>query len=210
MKPTKETYSELDRAYSYFNKHLFGDALPDCVITVQRHKGAYGYFWGNTWSDQTGKIITDEIALNPDHFKTRSIAESLSTLVHEMCHLQQHHFGKPSRNGYHNQEWARMMEDAGLIASDTGETGGKKTGQTVSHYIDKGGVFDKACTKLLNKGFTIPWVALTDTNANNANTRRKKAASKTKYTCPHCELNAWAKPEVTLICGECNTALECA
>ena len=30
-----------------------------------------------------------------------------------------------------------------------------------------------------------------------------KAASKTKYSCPGCGLNAWAKPETTLYCGEC-------
>jgi hypothetical protein len=33
-------------------------------------------------------------------------ARSLSTLVHEMAHLQQNHFGKSSRTGYHNKEWA--------------------------------------------------------------------------------------------------------
>ena len=39
-------------------------------------------------------------------------------------------------------------------------------------------------------------------------TARKKAASKTKYTCPDCDLNAWAKPDTSLICGECHEALE--
>lgn len=29
-----------------------------------------------------------------------------------------------------------------------------------------------------------------------------KAASKTKYTCPACGLNAWGKPEISLVCGE--------
>jgi ribosomal protein S27AE len=33
--------------------------------------------------------------------------------------------------------------------------------------------------------------------------RKKKAASKTKYTCPTCGANAWAKPEPRLICGTC-------
>src|SRR5436305_1416322 len=33
--------------------------------------------------------------------------------------------------------------------------------------------------------------------------KKKKAASKTRYTCPDCQANAWAKPEVHLICGEC-------
>jgi hypothetical protein len=38
-------------------------------------------------------------------------------------------------------------------------------------------------------------------------TRKKKAASKTKYTCPGCGLNAWAKPDVSLRCGACELAL---
>ena len=31
---------------------------------------------------------------------------------------------------------------------------------------------------------------------------------KTKYTCPGCNLNAWAKPDVVLLCGACEVALE--
>jgi hypothetical protein len=38
--------------------------------------------------------------------------------------------------------------------------------------------------------------------------RRRKAASKTKYTCPACELNAWAKPGVNLVCGDCGETME--
>lgn len=29
-------------------------------------------------------------------------------------------------------------------------------------------------------------------------------ASKTRYTCPSCQTNAWAKPDVHLVCGECD------
>jgi len=205
MKPTHETYSELDKAYDFFNKELFGGQLPPCVLTMQRKKQTYGYFWGDTWSDSTGKTITDEIALNPDQFRRRSTSDVLSTLVHEMCHLQQFHDGSPSRNGYHNKEWAMMMSVVGLIPSDTGQIGGKETGQRMSHYVDPGGRFDRACTKLVNKGFTIPWHALT---AGDEETRKKKAASKTKYTCPSCDLNAWAKPDSELVCGECELTLE--
>ena len=38
--------------------------------------------------------------------------------------------------------------------------------------------------------------------------RRKKAASKTKYTCPVCEQNAWAKPDAHLACGDCDESME--
>ncbi|MCB0627549.1 MAG: SprT-like domain-containing protein [Saprospiraceae bacterium] len=207
MKPTKETYDELDRAYGHFNKALFGDALPSCIITMQRHKQAYGYFWGGTWSDARGTAIADEIALNPDHFRTRSAEAVLSTLVHEMCHLQQHHFGKPSRAGYHNREWGGMMKAVGLIPSATGEPGGPQTGQQMTHFIEKGGAFEKACATLLAAGFSIPWQALT---GGDEATRKKKAASKTKYSCPCCGLNAWAKPDVRLVCGECEEELAAA
>jgi ribosomal protein S27AE len=38
--------------------------------------------------------------------------------------------------------------------------------------------------------------------------RKKKAASKTKYSCSDCDANAWAKPETRLICGECEVVME--
>ena len=207
--PTRETYSELDEAYSFFNLELFGGKLPPCVITLNRKKGAYGYFWGDTWTESQGKAVTDEIALNPDHFRTRKLADVLSTLVHEMCHLEQHHFGKPTRNGYHNKEWGGMMERVGLIPSDTGEEGGKKTGQQMTHYVQPAGPFDQACTELLDGGFKISWQART-LSGEAKKTKTRKAASKTKYTCPVCELNAWAKPGASLVCGDCNVPLDVA
>ena len=171
---------------------------------MHRKKGAYGYFWGDTWSKRDGEQLTDEIALNPETFQNRSITNVLSTLVHEMCHLEQHHFGKPSRNGYHNKEWAQMMEAVGLVPTDTGEIGGKQTGQRMTHTIAAGEGFDKACERLLGNGFTIPWQAIT----GDEETARKKAASKTRYSCLGCELNAWAKPGVRLVCFECEVELE--
>lgn len=200
MKPTNETYAELVKAYDYFNAKLFNGTLTPCIITMQRHKKVYGYFWGNTWKDAAGVTVTDEIALNPDHFQKQSIAEVLSTLVHEMCHLWQHRFGKPSRSGYHNHEWAAMMQNVGLVPSSTGTEGGKRVGQKMSHYIAKGERFDNVCTALIGDGFTIPWLALT---SQNEATRKKKAASKTRYTCSGCEANAWGKPELKLVCGDC-------
>ena len=203
MKPTRETYSQLGKAYAHFNRTLFAGRLPNCLITLARKKGARGYFWGDVWKEATGEQLTDEIALNPD-CSQRPLREVLSTLVHEMCHLEQHHCGAPSRSGYHNKEWAEMMEAVGLMPSTTGEPGGKKTGQRVTHYIIAGGRFDAACEKLLDAGFQIPWQARTIDEA----AAKKKRASKTKYSCPACDLNAWAKPDALLKCGECDELME--
>ncbi len=206
MKPTNDTYLQLDTAYDYFNQTLFAGRLPSCVMTLHRKKGAYGYFWFDTWSERDGEQRTDEIALNPETFQQRSTPEVLSTLVHEMCHLQQFHFGKPSRNGYHNKEWAALMTAVGLVPSATGQPEGKTTGQKMSQYIAEGGAFAQACSALIDQGFSIPWQAITRDEA----TAKKKAASKTKYTCPDCGVNAWAKPETALICGDCEIPLEAA
>jgi hypothetical protein len=103
--PTRSTYQGLTEAYDFFNERLFGGRLPRCLITMQRQKGAFGYFAGKRFGSRDGAEVTDEIALNPAHFRSRTTEESLSTLAHEMCHLEQEHFGKPGRTSYHNREW---------------------------------------------------------------------------------------------------------
>jgi predicted SprT family Zn-dependent metalloprotease len=202
--PTRTTYDGLTEAYDFFNQRLFAGRLPRCLITMQRQRGAYGYFAGKRFGTRDGEEVTDEIALNPAHFRSRTTEESLSTLAHEMCHLQQEHFGKPSRKAYHNKEWAGMMDAIGLIPSDTGAPGGKQTGQKVSHYIAGGGPFDRACRELIEQGFAVRYVELW----SDEQARKKKAASKTKYTCPACGLNAWGKPDLNLVCGDCDERME--
>jgi hypothetical protein len=204
--PTFRTYDGLNAAFDHFNGELFGGALPPCLITMQRKSGAYGYFAGGRFGTRDDREVTDEIALNPSHFKERTAEQSLSTLVHEMVHLWQHHFGKPSRTGYHNKEWAQHMQGVGLVPSDTGAPGGKEVGQKVSHYIEAGGRFDQSCAALMRKGFQLPYVERWTEGGEK--TKKKKAASKTRYTCQDCGLNAWAKPGVLIACVECEKPLE--
>lgn len=208
INPTQRTYKSLDDAYRFFNDTLFGGTLPACLITMQRKAGTYGYFGGARFGSVDGSETTDEIALNPSHFAERTTEQTLSTLVHEMVHLRQHHFGAPSRTGYHNKQWASMMREIGLIPSTTGEPGGGDVGQRVSHYVEAGGAFAKACAYLTRTaGFEALYVELW--GEGDGKKRAKKAASKTKYTCPSCGLNAWAKPNVDLKCGDCDETLEC-
>lgn len=205
--PTHRTYTSLDAAYGHFNRELFDGRLPPCLITMQRQKGAHGYFSGERFASLDGpQEVSDEIALNPAHFARRTTTQTLSTLVHEMVHSWQHHFGGPSRSGYHNGEWAAKMREVGLVPSATGAPGGKETGQRVSHYIEAGGRFERSCTTYLAAGAaSLYHDRAGDQVAIKA--RAKKAASKTRYTCPSCGLNAWAKPEINLICGGCRETM---
>ena len=94
--PTKDFYTALQRAYDYFNKHLFDGGLPDCLITVQREKNSMGFFSANRWVNPDNST-THEIAVNPGYFAIYPLIEIFQTLVHEQVHLWQHEFGKPSR-----------------------------------------------------------------------------------------------------------------
>src|SRR4051812_31770490 len=71
--PTRREYGELDNAYDFFNEALFDGALPRCLITLQRRSRARGYFCGDRFVTWDGVEVTDEIALNPALFRSRTV-----------------------------------------------------------------------------------------------------------------------------------------
>jgi|SRR6516165_733285 hypothetical protein len=196
--PTRVTYVGLTEAYDWFNAWLFAGELPRALITMQRRKGSYGYFAPKRFGTRDEVEIVDEIALNPTAFRIRTDEETLSTLVHEQTHCWQQHFGKPSRGGYHNKEWAKKMKAVGL-QPDNGN--GRETGQGVSHHIVPGGPFAIACAELLKDGAKIDYVDLWSERPVTRNTR-------TKYSCPVCGANAWGKPDLRIDCRDCNQPMD--
>ena len=154
--PHIEIALELQHAYDVFNRELFQGTLPTCMLTLQREKTSVGYFSAARFGNRLGQH-TDEIALNPTYFSVVTILETLQTLVHEMVHLWQHHFGEPGRGRYHNGEWAKKMEAIGLMPSDTGQPGGKRVGDQMSDYAIEGGEFLRVARMLLTEEFTLSW-----------------------------------------------------
>lgn len=199
--PTELTYKDLTSVYEYLNGKLFDNELPTCLITMQRKNKARGYFSSQRFSNMVDEAITDEIALNPSLFQNRKPIEILSTLAHEMTHLWQAHNGKPSRSGYHNKEWVIKMKSIGLMPTATGIIGGKETGQSVTHVIQDNGLFYNAMQEFLASN-KVNLYCDTATPGEKAK-KKSKSDSKTKYTCPACDMNAWAKPNSNLICGDC-------
>ncbi|CAO3363610.1 SprT-like domain-containing protein [Azospirillum palustre] len=192
---TAEQYAALQRAFDHFNATLFGGTLPQVLITFQRSKRFKGYFSPERFESLAASgERRHEIALNPDVFD-RDQAEILSTLVHEMVHVWQEEFGKRSRGGYHNMEWAAKMKAVGLHPSDTGAPGGKETGQRMTHIIVTEGPFDREAAKLLADGIAIAW---------KSDVRKAGAAKKDKvaYACG-CGTKVWGKPGLRVICGDC-------
>lgn len=156
VSPTLALYSRLETAFQHFNRTLFDARLPACLITLRSEAAVYAYHHGGRFINLQGETL-DEIGLHPGHFALRSVETVLSTLVHEMVHHWQHHFGSPSVRLAHNTEWSRKMQALGLIPSHTGLPEGRKTGQRMSHYIDPHGPFLTACQGLLADGFDLEW-----------------------------------------------------
>jgi len=225
MKPTKAAYDELQRAYDYFNRELFDSNLPECLITLQRDRRSYGYFVRSRFIEAGGET-TDEIAMNPAFFAVCPPEEIMQTLVHEMIHLWQFHFGKPGRRGYHNVEWGQKMESLGLMPSSTGEPGGKKTGESVADYIIEGGLFEEKCQDLFTQDFKITWMDrhpvklpgvdmpsfITDSIEHEssgeggdgvAGETSENKTNRWKYQCLNCKINVWGKPNLNIVCGVC-------
>jgi hypothetical protein len=226
---TTVQFKTLDDLYGFYNEALFSGGLSDCIINMSRHSGSYGFFASKRWKTGDGgdPRLVHEISLNPDHLD-RPFVEWHSTLVHEMCHLWQEDHGHPSRGNYHNKEWSWKMEEVGLIPSDTREPGGRKTGQSVGHYVNPEGAFIKAFNRLSSEtlealklkylpaypapdiprlrgsgpdGAGGPAVLAGGDGGGVAGTV-EKYNSKTKYTCP-CGNNVWGRPGLKICCGEC-------
>ena len=216
-KPTEQAYEELQLAYDWFNQRLFDGVLPPCLITFQRNKRTMGYFSKERFVDQSGKK-TDEIALNPEYFAVIPLDELLSTLVHE---------------------WADKMMAVGLCPSDTGQPGGKQTGDQMMDYILENGRFRHECDALIETKFKISWYdrfpapmpslklngemkihfvsgdqTMSDTGykepipaLSNPHleliAKQENASNRNKFKCNKCDAQAWGKPSLNLVCGDC-------
>jgi predicted SprT family Zn-dependent metalloprotease len=217
LSPTTQAYQELQLAYDFFNAELFGGSLPSCLITLQR-KGSctYGYYCRKRFASASG-ATTDEIALNPRHIKSRAFIEVMSTLVHEMVHLWQAHFGKPSRGGYHNKQWAEKMFALGLRPSRTGTREGPMTGQRITHCIFPGGRFVLAYAKLVTKLSGLTWFdahaaaelpkGLAATGLLDESQPQGLSGRRTVYRC-HCGQRAESKSDFEAVCARCETRFE--
>ena len=177
------------------------NTLNPCLLNFSRLNKAYGFFTPKRWAKEDG-TFSHEISLNPD-LLLRPMQEIFATLAHEMVHQWQQDHGMPPRKCYHNQEWAAKMEAIGLMPSDTAEPGGKRIGQKVSHYVIEGGPFYQAFQSMPEK-YVLPW------RSSGGNAREKvKKRNKLKYTCPGCETNVWGKPDLRIVCEECDEMFLC-
>jgi predicted SprT family Zn-dependent metalloprotease len=252
LSPTTELYEAMEKAYSHFNEELFKGELPPVVFTVQRSGSSIlGYFASNRWNSVDGKKA-HEISINPVHVAKSCQMKVLSVLVHEMAHAWQQCFGKPSRGGYHNKQWAYKMSEIGLMPSNTSQPGGDITGEQMSHYIIQDGAFYKSYQNLVSKkGYEWYWmdslawplpseITIAKVKDPDLLIRKPKTTpvetlnwsdfeespftsfvgenvirdwqsdiqkNKVTYHCEECNTKVWGKPDLNIVCGECDSQM---
>ena len=157
----------------------------------------------NAGRHSTAAALTRSLS-TAKYIATNNGREFLQTLVHECCHLWQAHFGRPGKRGYHNKEWAEKMLACGLEPVNIGSGGSATTGYRVSDKPIDDGCFITLYDSLCAQGYEARWSHVQSVlHLDDPKGGRAKRRSKTKYTCPVCNLRAWAKPTAKLVCGEC-------
>lgn len=218
--PTRQVYEPLQRAFDYFNGQLFDGRIPRCLLTIQRNGArVYGYYSPHRFVGRAAQTC-DEIAMNPMYFSARPKTEVLATMVHEMVHAWQQHFGKPGRGRYHNAEWAAKMKSVGLYPSSTGVPGGAETGDSMSHYIVAGGRYGAAVHAPALDDLVLEWsedvgaqrtvVApgeLTSAGPSGPGTSPYGRTNRVRFDCPGCRSKAWGKPLLSLMCVPCKLVM---
>jgi predicted SprT family Zn-dependent metalloprotease len=199
-------YGALEDAFDFLNAKLFDGMLQNVQLVYGRRAHSGGHFAPDRFTYRVGNGGCEhELSLNPDAFVGRTNEWIVSILLHEMCHLWQHQFGKKKRKNYsyHDKEWAMQMKALGLMPSNTGAVGGKETGQKMSHYIIPGGAYQQTFAALAASGWVL---RLQSTIIAGGEKKPKK--DKTKYTCPSCGLNLWGNiPDAKVSCDECGCVM---
>ena len=194
-----------NNAHNFFKKYLFGDLLSGVVLALNRKTRSAGYYRPSGYVIDDS-VVVPEININPKMLFL-SPEEVMSILVHEQSHHFQYLHGNPGRGRYHNREFAQLMEYVGLMCSATGLPGGKKTGESMSHYIIPGGRFEQAYSAMPEE-YLIPFktlyysASLQNTNGSISESRYDK--NKVKFMCPNCRCAAWGKPTLHISCNNCN------
>ena len=197
---TPVEYGGLQRAFDHLNTALFGSALPDCLLTLQRRANSGGHFGADRFSERGGTKREHEINLNPDGFVGKNDEFIVSILLHEQSALV-------AARAWYEQAEAGRLPQQGM---------GDEDDHARSHAVDQpvwsaarslarawpttsstDGPFTKAFAELAASGWKLN---LESTKVLGTPRGRE---SKVKFTCPECAQNVWGKPDTYVFCGPC-------
>lgn len=131
---SQQLYTELYRAFDFFNNAFAENKLPKVVITIQEsgRRNAYGWFGNGFWTDRLAGDSVPEINLSAEYL-SRGADGLLETLLHEMAHLWNatvENVKDCSSGQYHNKKFKIAAERFGLKVERDGTRGWAYTSLT--------------------------------------------------------------------------------
>lgn len=206
---TVESADQWQRAFEWFNRHLFDGDLPEVLIQWdhQKKKGlpAFdGIFQPKRWGESRGVAELHYIGIDPVVHYTKKDKDTLRTLVHEMVHLWVEAIGKGKIKPYHCKRWSAKMVELGLrpiILNSKGiPTPDKETGRYATDELIKGGLFDRAADELISQDFRLTYTRIPDP-VKEKKPKEKKPPTRVDFLCPDCDHKVKDKRESRLLCG---------
>lgn len=226
-KITKVIYSKMQVAESEIEKFFFTskgkEKFPPVLYAINYscERCCVAYVRPNSLYDTDKKEIVQYLCFNPNYLN-RTFKETLSTMVHELCHVYETAYIHIPRGGYHTNAWCDLMRGCGLepVFFNPSRT-------AVSHKIIEGGLFDEFAKYFIEKygdnyfNLTIhDWdddepTEPTEPTPNNPDApaplrpdnwgKRPKTynRNKIKYVCS-CGVKVWGKPNLKIACAVCS------
>ena len=190
-----EMQAALQAAFNAINRDFYGGELEKVIITVKEGKKKSAFSWiekAKNWK-QNG-VDRHEINISADYIGERTVAETITTLMHEMAHLYnlQHEIKDTTRSGlYHNKEFKKTAEAHGLKVEQVDKIGWNLTTATPTTI------------EWIKKNIPIKSFGVYKRAAEKDPTATKTKQSMRKYVCPTCGLIARLTKDAGIICAEC-------
>ena len=199
---TSRAAGQLEKMFRELNKHYFGGALPEPIISLKKTPSAYGHITcAKVW--QAGQESKYEINISSATLD-RPIEETTATLLHEMVHEHNLENGikDTSNNGvYHNKRFKTVAESHGLKVSHH-----EKYGWTITEPNDEllTFVLENDLSDILITRNEFYGVSVTGTGTHsNTPPLPPKTSSSRKYICPCCGNSVRATKSVHIACLDC-------
>jgi hypothetical protein len=190
----KMAIDELHKIFTFLNKEILENQLPEPAITIQSRGKRNALGWCSNvpiWVDSESKEQKYEINICAENANMK-IEDIVEIMLHEMVHLfaDIHEIKTTSRNGgFHNKNYRDLAIRFGLNVTKTKQYGYSETNlkeETLKLIED---------AKFSQDAFMLSRI-------NDEGQMSKKKGS-IKHICPECGNKARTTKEIPLICGKC-------
>lgn len=196
----KTAITELHTAFDLLNNDLFGNKLPLPAILIQHQgnrKNILGWCTTRQIWNVEGESRKYEINITAE-FLNRDIYSIISTLLHEMVHLNNIllNVKDTSRgNSYHNENFKIAAEKVGLNVAFSKSIGWSITSlkEEMKAVVDS--------YKLNQYAFSL------NRDFEESKKGKGKKGNSIKYQCPSCKCSVRATKTVNVMCGDCDSPM---